>query len=324
MKVYDFDGAVYRGNSIWEFYWFCLRRYPRILFCLPKQIWILLCCWFGAKPQAAFWQEFYGYFQYLPDVEHLASRFWDERRLRKLNQAYLSVQREGDLILSSSPEFLLKPVSLALGIGFIGSAVDVQTGACTFHGCCATEKLRRLRQKYPKEKIEVFWSTRLSDFPVAREAEERCIIRGSHVADWDAVVAREGYWRSWIGHLISPEFFRFWCVGWLNMAAAWVLEASWSVLLSPDIAFAIGYTMSLLVSFVLNSKISFQTAMTMKRLGKYVLSYVPNFLVQMITVLLFHNLLHLPYLLTYFFAAIVGTPVTFFCLKFFAFRKRNL
>jgi putative flippase GtrA len=289
---------------------------------LPRQIWVLLCCWFGARTQAAFWQEFYAYFQFVPDVDHLASRFWDARRLRKLNSAYLAVRREGDLIISSSPECLLKPISRTLGIGFVGSAVDSQTGACHWLGCCATEKLRRFRQQFPKEKIEVYWSTRISDHPVAREAEERRIVRGSRVADWDDIVAREGYWRNWLSHFISPEFFRFWCVGWLNMAAAWILEASWSLIFSPNLAFAVGYVMSLLFSFALNSKITFRTAMTAYRLGKYVLSYVPNFLVQTLTVLFFHNLLHWPYLLAYFLAAIVGTPVTFFCLKFFAFHKQ--
>lgn len=321
MKVYDFDGAVYRGNSVWEFYWFCLRRHPRILTCLPRQIWVLLCCWFGVKPRAAFWQAFYAYFQYLPDVDDLASEFWNERRLRKLNRAYLAVRGEKDLILSASPECLLKPVCRELGVGFIGAIVDSKT--CAWLGCSATEKLHRFRQQYPKDPIEMFWSTRLSDHPVAQEANKRCVVRGSMVTDWDEIVAREGYWRNWLGHLISPEFFRFWCVGWINMVAAWVLEASWSLLFSPNLAFTIGYLMSLLFSFVMNSKITFRTDMTVYRLGIYVLSYVPNFLVQTLTVLLFHNLLQWPYLLTYFLAAVVGTPVTFFCLKFFAFRKRT-
>lgn len=323
MKVYDFDGAVYRGNSAWEFYFFCLRRYPKIILCLPRQIWVLLCCWFGAKPQAVFWQAFYVYFRYVPDVNLLATQFWSERRLQKLNRAYLAVRGKEHLILSSSPECLLKPVCLALNVGFVGSIVDAKTGSANFLGCCGTEKLRRFREQFPKEKIEMFWSTRLSDHPVARQAEKSCIVRGDRVIEWDTILRREAYWRNWINHLLSPEFFRFWCVGWINMAVAWALEASWSLVFSPNFAFTVGYAMSLLFSFVLNSKITFKTVMTMERLGKYILSYIPNFLVQTLTVLLFHNLLHWPHLVAYFLAAIVGTPVTFFCLKFFAFHKRT-
>jgi putative flippase GtrA len=295
-----------------------------MIICLPKQIWVLLCCLFGAKPQVAFWKAFYAYFEYLPDVNHLASQFWNERRLRRLNHAYLAVRQKGDLILSASPDCLLKPVCQTLNVGFIGASVDARTGACSFRGCCATEKLHRFRQQFPKEKIEVFWSTRLSDHPVAQEAEQSYIVRGRRVADWDTILDREGHWRKWLRHFLSPEFFRFWCVGWLNMAVAWVLEASWSLLFSPNLAFSVGYAMSLLCSFVLNSKITFRIAMTVNRLGKYILSYIPNFLVQTLTVLLFHNLLHWPHLLAYFLAAVVGTPVTFFCLKFFAFHKRSV
>lgn len=323
MKVYDFDGTVYKGNSVWEFYWFCIIRHPSILRCLPRQLWAMLCYWFGASTKTAFWQAFYMHFRHLPDVDRLANEFWNEKRLRKLSRTYLEVRHQEDLILSATPECLLEPVCKALGVAYMGSLVDPKTGTCTWLACGGTEKLHRFRDHFPQGRIEVFWSARFSDLPVAQIAKKRCIVRGNRVADWDEVLRREGPWREQLRKWVSPEFFRFWCVGWLNMAAAWLLEAVWSLVFAPNLAFAVGYSMSLMVSFSLNSKITFRTQISLHRFWKYVLSYIPNFVVQYLTVLLFHNLLHWPHLLTYFIAAVVGTPVTFFCLKYFAYHKRE-
>ena len=39
MNVYDFDGTIYNGDSTIDFYFYCLKKKPLIIFCLPKQMW---------------------------------------------------------------------------------------------------------------------------------------------------------------------------------------------------------------------------------------------------------------------------------------------
>jgi putative flippase GtrA len=184
------------------------------------------------------------------------------------------------------------------------------------------EKLARFRSAFPGEEIGAFFSARLGDEPLAKAAKEAYLIRGGRALPWEEYLAKEGRLHAWLRHFLSPEFFRFWCVGWLNMAAAWLLEAGWSLVFSPNLAFTVGYLMSLFVSFILNSKITFRAPVSYLRFWRYLISYIPNFVVQSLTVLIFHNWLGLPHLLAYFIAAIVGTPVTFCCLKFFAFQKQ--
>lgn len=53
------------------------------------------------------------------------------------------------------------------------------------------------------------------------------------------------------------------------------------------------------------------------------LSYVPNFLLQNLFVLLIYNLLAQPKILAYCAAACFSVPVTFLALKLFAFRRSN-
>lgn len=318
MKVYDFDGSIYQGNLIWDFYRFCLRRQPRLLCSLPHAVWCALCACFGARPWDDVWAQLYASLLGLSDAPRLAEQFWSEARRARLNPAYLERQAQGDLLLSRAPEYLFAPLKQSLGMSILGAHWDLHGG---FHANReGAERLRRIRALAPEQELTLFWGSRLTDHALAMKALRRYYVRGKRRQDWDRFVEREGRRWGFMRQWISPEFFRFWCVGWLNMAAAWLLEAFWGFMLPADLGFSVGYGMSLLVSFTLNSTITFHRKLTFHRLLLYILSYVPNFAVQFMTVLLLHNLLHWPYLLVCFLAAVVGTPVTFLCLKFFAFR----
>lgn len=324
MRVYSFNRTIYRGCVEREFYFFCLRRYPGLLHYLPGQIWATLRYWFGSLSRTGFWEAFHRYFQGIPEFQSCLAEFWTEQRLRKLKKLFLIRKREGDVILTGVPDCLLEPVQQRLGLRhLIASVVDPVSGSYTGLSCHGAEKLNRFRQSFPNEGIEEFWSAALTDEAVAFNAAQRKIVRGNRLLDWDEFEKKEGPRRKWLRTWISPEFFRFWCVGCVNMAVAWGLEAVWSIFLPPNPAFAVGYVLSLLVSFVLNSKVTFGAPLTFYRLGRFMLSYIPNFLVQLLSVFVFYNLLGWPHLLAYYLAAIVGTPVTFLCLKFFAFRGQG-
>lgn len=225
------------------------------------------------------------------------------------------------MVLSSLPEVLLKPICDWLGLRYLGFFLQESRESEEGRTFQSSEKLARFRKEFPGEVIERFWTAHYSDRQIVLEAEERRMVWGGELLSWDEFVRKEPKWRRWLRTWLSPEFFRFWCVGWFNLVAAWILEVLWSELLPPNIGFSVGYFMSLLVSFTLNSKITFKVPMTVYRLVRFILSYIPNFLVQTLTVLLFYNLLQFPHSVTYFLAAAVGTPVTFICLKWFAFRK---
>lgn len=321
MKVYDFDGSIYQGSLIWDFYWFCLRRQPRLLRSLPRALWVLLCACFGARPLDGYWELLYRALLALPQAPRLVEQFWSGGRLARLNPDYLECRAVGDLLLSRAPEQLLAPVGRQWGVTLLGAHWDLLGG---FHANReSAARLRRMRALAPGQEITLFWGSSLRDHTLAINATQRYYVRAKRREDWDAFVEREGRRWGFMRQWISPEFFRFWCVGWLNMAAAWLLEAFWGLLLPANLGFSVGYGMSLLVSFALNSTITFRRKMTPNRLVLYILSYVPNFAVQFVTVLLLHSLLHWPYLLVCFLAAVIGTPVTFLCLKFVAFHPRK-
>jgi putative flippase GtrA len=62
--------------------------------------------------------------------------------------------------------------------------------------------------------------------------------------------------------------------------------------------------------------------MRVSKMLKFMVSYIPNFLIQNAVVFVLFTLLGLPELLAFTIAAIIGVPVTFFLLKLFTFNRK--
>lgn len=122
---------------------------------------------------------------------------------------------------------------------------------------------------------------------------------------------------------LNKEFIIFIIIGIINTFNGVALATLYSSLFDPNLAFALGYGTSLLISYLLNSYLTFKETLGFIKLIKFCISYIPNFIIQFIIVFLFYNLLHFPEVLAYAFAAVIGVPVTFLALKFYAFSKKK-
>lgn len=92
------------------------------------------------------------------------------------------------------------------------------------------------------------------------------------------------------------------------------------VILRYNITFVVGYIISLIISFFLNTHFTFRQKPTWKRFIKFPLSYVPNFVIQYIIVRLF-TAAGINAALAYITAAVIGIPITFLVMKLFVFEK---
>ena len=85
----------------------------------------------------------------------------------------------------------------------------------------------------------------------------------------------------------------------------------------------LGYVTSLTIAYLLNSKITFRERLSWLKYIKFCISYIPNFIIQNVVVLLVYNILGLHKLIAFALAALIGVPVTFLIMKFFAFAKKK-
>lgn len=120
----------------------------------------------------------------------------------------------------------------------------------------------------------------------------------------------------------SKQFIIFVIIGIVNTFNGTVFSYIYSSFLSANVAFLPGYISGLLISYILNSFITFKEKLSFQKLIKFTVSSMPNFIIQYIVVIIC-NMMGLHKLFAYMIAAIIGVPVTFLLLKFFAFSKKS-
>ena len=186
MNVYDFDQTIYHGDSTVDFYLYCVRHRPLMIYSWPGTAAAFVLYQAKIINKTQFKRQMYQFLRAVGDTEQLVEKFWDSH-INKIKSWYTQdTQREDDVIISASPEFLLRPACRRLGIAhLIASRVDAHTGAYTGVNCWGEEKVRRFREKFGDAQIETFYSDSLSDSPLAEIAQKAWIVRGDELIDWD-------------------------------------------------------------------------------------------------------------------------------------------
>ena len=183
MNVYDFDETIYDGDRTVDFYKYCLRRRPYIIFRFP--LWTALRFVLDSGKKLVFKERFYRFLYAFDDIDSEVSRFWDGHE-KKIKRWYLENRRPDDVVISASPEFLLNPVCKRLGISVLmASVVDKKTGLYTGDNCWGKEKVRRFYERFKDGKIDDFYSDSYSDSPLARISERAFIVKGEKIIPWD-------------------------------------------------------------------------------------------------------------------------------------------
>lgn len=184
MNGYDFDKTIYDGDCTRDFYWYALKHQPRILKHIPYQgiqfLRYILC----RKEKTWFKERFYVLFQSLKDTEQLIQSFWDEHE-HLIKTWYLSQQQQDDIIISASPDFLVRPMCHRLGIQFIiASKVDIHTGEYNGKNCYGKEKVTRLHQEIGHVTFDSFYSDSRSDTPLAELADRAFLVHKNECTPW--------------------------------------------------------------------------------------------------------------------------------------------
>ena len=130
-------------------------------------------------------QRYYTFFKGV-DTIAMAELFWDEH-ISKIRPWYKELQQPDDLVITASPEFLIRPICERLGIkNLIASEVDPRTGKTLSTNCRDREKVVRYRREYGDEPIQNFYSDSFADSPLARLAEKAYMINeAGEITDWD-------------------------------------------------------------------------------------------------------------------------------------------
>ena len=184
MNVFDFDKTIYDGDSTYAFIKFSMKKHPKALLYLPYIGWVSMMYYIfhrGTKTQ--FKEKMYRFLKAC-DTKNDVDKFWD-LNLKNIKPYYRKLHRDDDVIISASPEFLLKPLEKRLHIRVIASRVSPVDGKTTGENCYHEEKVRRFKEVFPDGEIHSFYSDSYSDEPIAMLAKKAYIVKDNEVTAWD-------------------------------------------------------------------------------------------------------------------------------------------
>lgn len=184
MNVYDFDNTIYDGESAYDFFVFCLKKYPSLVRLFPLLVIKLIRYKLLLISKEELEADVKKYSAYMiskvGDLEKLAEAFWD-KNICRVKQFYLDTKTDNDLILSATAGFLLKALSPRVGgLNYISSEIDTKTGELK-RICFRENKVEVFRRFYPDERIENFYTDSLNDGPMIEISQNAYMVKGTKV-----------------------------------------------------------------------------------------------------------------------------------------------
>ena len=179
MNVYDFDGTIYDGDSSIDFYLFCIKKKPVIIFkCIFTQLFGAVMYKLRRFSKEQFKESYFCFVKYISINRELLNDFWEEKS-GLIKNWYLLQKQPDDVIISASPAFLLTPICENLEINLIASLIDPATGKYTGKNCYGDEKKRRFIQQYPNGIIDKFYTDSKTDMPLISIANKAFMVKGN-------------------------------------------------------------------------------------------------------------------------------------------------
>lgn len=184
MNVYDFDDTILEGDTEAYFWPWIFKNYPHLEKYHSKYLFYITVQKMGLITRDDSRPNIYSFLQDLENIDEIVEKFWDEHE-HYIKKWYLQNQREDDVIVSASPEFLLIPICRRLGIKhLIASHMDKKTGKLPDKFNYAEQKVVRFKEVYGDAKIECFFSDSESDRFIARLADKAIKVVGNELLEW--------------------------------------------------------------------------------------------------------------------------------------------
>lgn len=166
VNVYDFDNTIYDGETLVDFILYYIKTDRKIWKYVPKLIIIaikdalhLFTVEQAIEAYASFLE---GYYVNLGDTTQNVINFWDKNE-KKIKPWYAKIQKESDIIVSGSTDFILDEIMKRMGVKhYIGSSIDKKTGKF-IRLCFLENKVKAFYEIYPDKHIENFYTDSMND-----------------------------------------------------------------------------------------------------------------------------------------------------------------
>lgn len=183
--VYDFDKTIYAGDSSVDFFLFILLKKPlAVLRIIPFLVRDFMLFFLKKLEKETLKGTYFSFLKYVKNEQYeLIAEFWNKNE-KKLKKWYMEKEHDKDVIISASPEFLLKPVASRIGVKkLIASVVDSESGKFLSKNCYGEEKVRRLNQEMGSCEILECYSDSYSDSFLFSISQKSYLVKGTRIIE---------------------------------------------------------------------------------------------------------------------------------------------
>jgi hypothetical protein len=173
MNVYDFDKTICFKDSTFAFWCFCLKRYPWIIVFLPIQMLSLALHRFGITDRPNRW---WMYLRFIQVDQEFIKKFADKHE-KNICEWYLQQKQPDDVIVSAAADFIIQEMCHRLGVAYVASQVDIETGRYLQPACHGREKVRQFRAAYPDAVVHKSYGNAESDQYIMNEGQHAYLVR---------------------------------------------------------------------------------------------------------------------------------------------------
>ena len=187
INAYDFDETIYDGDSSVDFYLYCLKRKPSIIIMAPIQIYGALLYFLKIKNKDFMKERIFSFLKMIKNIDDYIEDFWIKHK-KNIKEWYLKQKKKTDVIISASPEFLLKPLEKELGVErIIATKVNKYSGKFESKNCHDYQKIKRYEAEMRrKNDIKRFYSDSIkSDKAMFEYALEAYLVKKNKIEKID-------------------------------------------------------------------------------------------------------------------------------------------
>lgn len=166
MKAFDFDNTLYRGESVFDFALFMIKKKKKFLFYIPSFVKLLIFYKSTKISIEKFTKSLEKYSQiFLKNKEEIFSyvdEFW-EKNIDKIYPEMLEKVKENDVIITASPSFLIERIQNILPTkNILATKLDLDKGKIIYLNF-QSNKVEHFKKIYPHATIEEFYTDSMND-----------------------------------------------------------------------------------------------------------------------------------------------------------------
>ena len=316
MNIYDFDGTIYDGDSGIDFIKYSLKRKPfSVLLAFIKTFFKFLKYKRGKVTLENVKETMFSFVPNIKNLDKYVKKFVYTHK-SKIKKFYLNQKQKNDLIITASLDFYVKPLCHSVGIKrIIATKYNLKTGKIIGNNCKGKNKASIL-EKFSNNNFSKVYTDSESDKPIFKFAKEAYIVKKEEVT-----LYTENY--KFKKNIFNLDFLIFVFCGGIGTLVNFIFSSLISTKIDPILAYVFGYSISLFASYVLNMLYVFNRRLKVKDFLKFIISYIPNFIILFLFVYIFINKFGINKYLVYLLAAIFGLPITFLILKIRTFKEKK-